>query len=65
MEINLFLVYNHDKIIEVTKISRISRKSADSKNMNRSDLSAIHKQILTNMDIGVEYSTEQIAEKIY
>ena len=47
------------------KISRISRKSADSKNMNRSDLSAIHKQILTNMDIGVEYSTEQIAEKIY
>ena len=33
--------------------------------MNRSDLSARHKQILTNMDIGVEYSTEQIAEKIY
>lgn len=33
--------------------------------MNRLDLSAIHKQILTNMDIGVEYSTEQIAEKIY
>lgn len=32
--------------------------------MNRSDLSARHKQILTNMDIGVEYSTEQIAEKI-
>ena len=32
--------------------------------MNRSDLSAIHKQILTNMGIGVEYSMEQIAEKI-
>ena len=41
-----------------------AEKSADSKNMNRSDLSARHKQILTNMDIGVEYSTEQIAEKI-
>ena len=42
----------------------LAEKSADSKNMNRSDLSARHKQILTNMDIGVEYSTEQIAEKI-
>lgn len=42
----------------------LEEKSADSKNMNRSDLSARHKQILTNMDIGVEYSTEQIAEKI-
>ena len=40
----------------------LAEKSADSKNMNRSDLSARHKQILTN--IGVEYSTEQIAEKI-
>ena len=42
----------------------LAEKSADSINMNRSDLSARHKQILTNMDIGVEYSTEQIAEKI-
>ena len=42
-----------------------SAESADSKNINRSDLSARHKQILINMDIGVEYSTEQIAEKIY
>lgn len=32
--------------------------------MNRSDLSARYKQILTNMDIGVEYSMEQIAEEI-
>ena len=28
----------------------LAEKSADSKNMNRSDLSARHKQILTNMD---------------
>lgn len=46
------------------KSAESAEKSADSKNMNRSDLSARHKQILTNMDIGVEYSTEQIAEKI-
>ena len=48
----------------VEKSAESAEKSADSKNMNRSDLSARHKQILTNMDIGVEYSTEQIAEKI-
>lgn len=42
----------------------LAEKSADSINMNRSDLSARHKQILTNMGIGVEYSMEQIAEKI-
>ena len=47
------------------KSAEPAEKSADSKNMNRSDLSARHKQILINMDIGVEYSTEQIAEKIY
>ena len=42
----------------------LAEKSAESINMNRSDLSARHKQILTNMGIGVEYSMEQIAEKI-
>ena len=54
-------------LIEDTNLNQVTlvmKKSAESKNMNRSDLSARHKQILTNMDIGVEYSTEQIAEKI-
>ena len=46
------------------KSAESAEKSADSINMNRSDLSARHKQILTNMGIGVEYSMEQIAEKI-
>ena len=41
-----------------------AEKSADSKNMNRSDLSARNKQILTNMEIGDEYRTERIAEQI-
>ena len=40
------------------------QKNQQIQKINRSDLSARHKQILTNMDIGVEYSTEQIAEKI-
>ena len=62
--------YTHLKFImlvmkmEKESDEELAEKSADSKNMNRSDLSARHKQILTNMDIGVEYSTEQIAEKI-
>ena len=42
----------------------LAEKSADSKNMNRSDLSARHKQILTNMDIGVEYSTELVNKEL-
>lgn len=46
------------------KSAESAEKSADSKNMNRSDLSARHKQILTNMGICVEYGMEQIAEKI-
>lgn len=37
----------------------LAEKSADSINMNRSDLSARHKQILTNMGIGVEYSIDR------
>ena len=41
-----------------------SAESADSKNINSLDLSERHKQILINMDVGVEYSTEQIAERI-
>lgn len=60
---------NFNQVTLVMKMEKESdeesaEKSADSKNMNRSDLLARHKQILTNMDIGVEYSTEQIAEKI-
>ena len=60
---------NLDQVTLVMKMEKesdeeLAEKSADSINMNRSDLSARHKQILTNMDIGVEYSTEQIAEKI-
>ena len=44
--------------------SEKSAESADSKNINSLDLSERHKQILINMDVGVEYSTEQIAERI-
>lgn len=60
---------NLDQVTLVMKMEKesdeeLAEKSADSINMNRSDLSARHKQILTNMGIGVEYSMEQIAEKI-
>lgn len=60
---------NLDQVTLVMKMEKesdeeLAEKSAESINMNRSDLSARHKQILTNMGIGVEYSMEQIAEKI-
>ena len=41
-----------------------AEKSADSKKMKAIDLSERQKQILAYMDAGVEYSTEQVAEKI-
>lgn len=41
-----------------------AEKSADSKKMKVIDLSERQRQILTYMDAGVEYSTEQVAEKI-
>ena len=46
------------------KISRISRKISGLKKMKAIDLSERQKQILADMDAGVEYSTEQVAEKI-
>ena len=46
------------------KSAESAEKSADLKNREGMMLSERHKQILTNMDIGVEYSTEQVAEKI-
>ena len=46
------------------KISRISRKISGFKKMKAIDLSERQKQILADMDAGVEYSTEQVAEKI-
>ena len=41
-----------------------AEKSVDSKKMKVIDLSERQRQILTYMDAGVEYSTEQVAEKI-
>ena len=41
-----------------------TEKSAESKIMEKMDLSERDQQILTIMEAGVEYSTEQVAEKI-
>ena len=46
------------------KSAESAEKSADSKKMIVIDLSERQKQILAYMDAGVEYSTEQVAEKI-
>lgn len=46
------------------KSAESAEKSADSKKMKAIDLSERQKQILAHMDAGVEYSTEQVAEKI-
>jgi predicted HTH transcriptional regulator len=46
------------------KSAESAEKSADSKKMKAIDLSERQKQILAYMDAGVEYSTEQVAEKI-
>ena len=46
------------------KSAEKSAESADSKNIERMDLSERHQQILAIMDAEVEYSTEQIAKKI-
>ena len=46
------------------KSAESAEKSADSKKMKVIDLSERQRQILTYMDAGVEYSTEQVAEKI-
>ena len=46
------------------KSAEKSAESADTKNIERMDLSERHQQILAIMDAEVEYSTEQIAKKI-
>ena len=46
------------------KSAESAEKPADSKKMKAIDLSERQKQILAYMDAGVEYSTEQVAEKI-
>ena len=58
-----------DQVTLVMKMEKESNdesaeKSADSKKMIAIDLSERQKQILAYMDAGVEYSTEQVAEKI-
>lgn len=60
---------NLDQVTLMMKMEKESddesaEKSADSKKMKVIDLSERQKQILTYMDAGVEYSTEQVAEKI-
>ena len=63
---------NLDQVTLVMKMEKESddesaesaEKSADSKKMKAIDLSESQKQILAYMDVGVEYSTEQVAEKI-
>lgn len=60
---------NLDQVTLVMKMEKESddesaEKSADSKKMKVIDLSERQKQILAYMDAGVEYSTEQVAEKI-
>ena len=46
------------------KSSESAEKISESENMKDFKLSERQKQILLNMDFGVEYSTEQVAEKI-
>ena len=46
------------------KSAESAERSADSKIMERMDLSERHQQILAIMEVGDEYSTEQVAEKI-
>lgn len=60
---------NLDQVTLVMKMEKESddesaEKSADSKKIKAIDLSERQKQILAYMDAGVEYSTEQVAEKI-
>jgi len=46
------------------KLAESAEKSADLKNREGMMLSERHQQILAIMEAGVEYSTEQVAEKI-
>lgn len=56
---------NLDQVTLVMKMEKESDdKSADLKNREGMMLSERHQQILAIMEAGVEYSTEQVAEKI-
>ena len=56
---------NLDQVTLVMKMEKESDdKSADPKIMERMDLSERYQQILAIMEAGIEYSTEQVAEKI-
>ena len=46
------------------KSAESAEKSADLKNREEMVLSKRHQQILAIMEAGIEYSTEQVAEKI-
>ena len=56
---------NLDQVTLVMKMEKESDdKSADLKNREEMALSERHQQILAIMEAGIEYSTEQVAEKI-
>ena len=56
---------NLDQVTLVMKMEKESdEKSADLKNREGMALSERHQQILAIMEAGIEYSTEQVAEKI-
>ena len=56
---------NLDQVTLVMKMEKESaEKSADSKIMERMDLSERYQQILAIMEAGIEYSTKQVAERI-
>ena len=63
---------NLDQVTLVMKLEKESadksaesaEKSADLKNRERMVLSERHQQILAIMEVGIEYSTSQVAEKI-
>lgn len=63
-QVTLVMKMERNLMMNQQKISRISRKIGGFKKMKAIDLSERQKQILAYMDAGVEYSTEQVAEKI-
>ena len=65
IEPQLIEVTNLNQVTFVMKMEKESDdKSADLKNREGMMLSERHQQILAIMEAGVEYSTEQVAEKI-
>lgn len=63
-QVTLVMKMERNLMINQQKISRISRKISRFKNREGMMLSERHQQILAIMEAGVEYSTEQVAEKI-